>query len=161
MQVTKEDSFSKIITGGQTGVDRAALDVAIKLGFQHGGFCPKGRLAEDGIIPKKYKLIELNSVQYIKRTIANVTASEGSLLIYSGILSGGTLQTLDCCKKYNKTVYKINILEILKQTQVNFDRWITDNHIITLNIAGPRESEVSIYDRTFVLLMEILHYWII
>ena len=66
-------SLKKIISGAQTGVDRAALDIAIELGFQYGGFCPKGRLAEDGIIPERYKLTELSSTQYIKRTFENVS----------------------------------------------------------------------------------------
>ena len=64
--------ISKIISGGQTGVDRAALDAAISLGLEHGGFCPKGRIAEDGIIPVEYKMDEMDTEEYFARTMKNV-----------------------------------------------------------------------------------------
>ena len=92
MKITKQARKIKIISGGQTGVDRAALDVAIELGLQYGGFCPKGRLAEDGIIQDKYKLTELHTSHYKMRTFANVQASDGTLIIHSGRVSGDTLK---------------------------------------------------------------------
>ena len=82
-----------IISGGQTGVDRAALDVAINLGLDYGGFCPKGRQAEDGMIPEKYNLTELKSSKCAKRTLENMKFSDGSLVIYQGEYYGGTLKT--------------------------------------------------------------------
>ena len=144
------------MSGGQTGVDRAALDAAIKLGFEYGGFCPKGRLAEDGVILNKYNLTELSSSQYLMRTFENVKASDGTLLIHAGTVSGGTMKTKDYCEKVSKPFFEINLLEDPKKIPVNFDNWIKENHIIIMNVAGPRESETPVYDRTFSLLMDIL-----
>ena len=82
--------ISKIISGGQPGVDRAALDAAISLGFKHGGFCPKGRMAEDGIIPVEYKMDEMDTVEYSARTMKNVQCSDGTLIIHKGEITTGT-----------------------------------------------------------------------
>ena len=73
-----------IISSGQTGVDRVALDIAIELGIPHGGFCPLGRRAEDGMISSKYNLIENDSIQYAGRTLENVISSDGTLLLHRG-----------------------------------------------------------------------------
>ena len=149
----------KIISGGQTGVDRAALDVAIELGFDYGGFCPKGRLAEDGVILNKYNLTELSSSQYLMRTFENVQASDGTLIIHQGRVSGGTLKTKDYCQMINKPFVEVNLLEDLKKIPLNFDTWIKENHIIIINIAGPRESAIPIYNRTYALLMASLSHY--
>ena len=149
----------KIISGGQTGVDRAALDVAIELGFEYGGFCPKGRLAEDGVILNKYNLTELSSSEYLMRTFENVQASDGTLIIHQGRVSGGTLKTKDYCQIINKPFVEVNLLEDLKKIPLNFDTWIKENHIIIINIAGPRESAVPIYYRTYALLMDLLSHY--
>ena len=110
----------KIISGGQTGVDRAALDVAIKLGLEYGGFCPKGRLAEDGIIQDKYKLTELHTSQYKMRTFANVQASDGTLIIHGGTVSGGTLKTKDYCQMLSKPFFEINLLKNMIKLEIRF-----------------------------------------
>ena len=149
----------KIISGGQTGVDRAALDVAIKLGLEYGGFCPKGRLAEDGVILDKYNLTELSSSQYLMRTFENVQASDGTLIIHQGTVSGGTLKTKDYCQMINKSFFEVNLLEDLEKIPLNFDTWIKENHIIIMNIAGPRESAASIYNRTLLLIMDLLSHY--
>ena len=146
----------KIISGGQTGVDRAALDAAIELGFEYGGFCSKGRLAEDGVIQNKYNLTELSNSQYFMRTFENVQASDGTLIIHQGTVSGGTLKTKDYCQMINKSFFEVNLLENLEKIPLNFDTWIKENHIIIMNIAGPRESAAPIYNRTYVLLMDLL-----
>ena len=91
-------------------MDRAALDVAIELGIQYGGFCPKGRLAEDGIIPDKYKVTELGSSEYLTRTFENVQASDGTLIIHTGSVVGGTLTTRDYCQMLSKPFFEINLL---------------------------------------------------
>ena len=156
IKVTKKTEKIIIISGGQTGVDRAALDVAIKLEIDYGGFCPKGRLAEDGVIPEKYNLMELKSSKYAKRTLENVRFSDGSLVICLGGFHGGTLKTKEYCKKHNKPVFAINLLETLKLIRVNFNHWIQQNHVTVLNIAGPRESEAPVYDMSFSLLMVML-----
>ena len=159
MKITKQCRIIKIISGGQTGVDRAALDAAIELGFQYGGFCPKGMLAEDGIILDKYKLTELSSSQYLMRTFENVQASDGTLIIHAGIVSGGTMKTKDFCQMISKPFFEINLLEDLKKIPVNLNNWIKENHIIIMNVAGPKESEAPIYDRTLLLLKDVLSHF--
>ena len=152
------DRIIKIISGGQTGVDRAALDAAIELGFEYGGFCSKGRLAEDGVIQNKYNLTELSNSQYLMRTFANVQASDGTLIIHQGTVLGGTLKTKDYCQMINKPFVEVNLLDDLKKIPLNFDTWIKENHII-INIAGPRESAVPIYNRTYALLIDLLSHY--
>ena len=100
-----------IISGGQTGVDRAALDSAIELGMPHGGYCPKGRRAEDGTIPSKYNLIEHAEVQYAGRTLENVLSSDGTLILHIGIISNGTALTKEFCIQREKPILIINILD--------------------------------------------------
>mgnify|MGYP003793290687 CR=1 FL=1 len=85
--------IKKIVSGGQTGVDRAALDVAMQLGIPVGGWCPRGRRAEDGRIPDSYPLREASSVNYAKRTELNVRDSDGTLILSGGPLTGGTALT--------------------------------------------------------------------
>ena len=92
----------KIISGGQTGVDRAALDVAVELEIPHGGWCPKGRLAEDGRIPDSYKLRETTSREYAVRTEQNVLDSDGTLILYRESISGGTELTLRLAEKHRR-----------------------------------------------------------
>src|SRR5678815_754424 len=89
----------KIISGGQTGVDRAALDVALSLGLDCGGWCPEGRLAEDGTIPARYPVRELPGGGFVQRTAQNVTDSDGTLIIHHGDLRGGTRETARLCAK--------------------------------------------------------------
>ena len=149
----------KIISGGQTGVDRAALDAAIELGFEYSGFCPKGGMAEDGVILNKYNLTELSSPQYLMRTFENVQASDGTLIIHQGKVSGGTLKTKDYCQMINKSFFEVNLLENLEKIPLNFDNWIEENHIIIVNIAGPRESVAPIYNRTLLLLIDLLSHY--
>ena len=136
----------KIISGGQTGVDRAALDISIELGIPHGGFCPLGRRAEDGIIPSKYDLIEHESLKYIDRTRQNVESSEGTLILHAGIISNGTASTEEFCIQKEKPILIINILDESKSFRLNFHHWLKKNSINMLNVAGPRESEGAIYN---------------
>ena len=148
--------ISKIISGGQTGVDRAALDVTISLGFKHGGFCPKGRMAEDGIIPVEYKMDEIDTEEYSARTMKNVQCSNGTLIIHQGEITGGTALTDEFCKIKKKPFLIINILDEFKEIRVNFSRWLETNTISILNIAGPRESEEHIYKSAKVILIKLL-----
>ena len=134
------DEF-KIISGGQTGVDRAALDVAITRGIPHGGWCPKGRIAEDGRIEDYYKLVETESEGYIQRTAMNVIDSDATLIIYYEKLSGGTLLTREIAKKENKPYLTVELNK--KTTQVKVDKalkWLCIQKPQILNIAGPRAS---------------------
>ena len=145
-----------IISGGQTGVDRATLDLAIELGIPHGGHCPKGRRAEDGIIPSKYNLIEHTSVQYAGRTLKNVLLSDGTLILHIGIISNGTALTKEFCIQREKPILILNILDDLNLIRLNFNRWMKENIIKTLNVAGPRESKGDIYNISKNVLLHLL-----
>ena len=141
----------KIISGGQTGVDRAALDFALKYNIPCGGWCPKGRLAEDGRIPEKYPLNETTTSKYSERTEKNISDCDATLIIYSNSLDIGTKLTMDLCSEYNKPLLVIDL-----DNNVSIDRlinWIQNQHINILNIAGPRESNSpGIYNKTLDFL---------
>lgn len=128
-----------MISGGQTGVDRAGLDAAIEAGIPIGGYCPKGRLAEDGLVPAKYPLTELNKGGYPARTEKNVMESDGTLILNVGKLSGGTRLTLDCARKHGKPCLAIQLDGALDTGPVI--QWVKEHTIRILNIAGPRESK--------------------
>jgi len=145
-----------IISGGQTGVDRATLDLAIELGIPHGGHCPKGRRAEDGIIPSKYNLIEHAEAQYAGRTLENVLSSDGTLILHIGIISNGTALTKEFCIQREKPILIINIFDDLNLSRLNFNRWMKENFIKTLNVAGPRESKGEIYNISKNVLLHLL-----
>jgi len=94
--------IKKIVSGAQTGVDRAGLDAAMKLGVATGGWCPAGRLAEDGTIPEKYALTETESADYKVRTEWNVRDSDATLILNLGPLEGGTALTTELAKQHKK-----------------------------------------------------------
>lgn len=94
--------ISKIVSGGQTGADRGGLDGAIELGIPHGGWCPKDRKSEDGVIPDKYQLKEMTSADYLKRTEQNVIDSDATVIFTYGQPTGGSKKTVDFCKKHDK-----------------------------------------------------------
>ena len=98
----RADRPAKIISGGQTGVDRGALDAAIALGVPHGGWCPHGRLAEDGIIPARYQLRQTDSPEYHVRTEKNVQDSDATLILYRGEMKGGTKLTWQLAERHAK-----------------------------------------------------------
>ena len=137
--------IAKIISGGLTGADRAALNFAIDRGIEHGGYCPRGRLAEDGKIPEKYNLLETDSEKYIMRTRLNIDFADGILILFSGNISGGTKIAREYTIKKNKPIFYINVLKDIKTEQKNFNKWVKDRQISILNIAGPRESKSQIY----------------
>lgn len=160
--------IEQIISGGQAGVDRAALDVAIELQIPHGGWCPYQRQAEDGIIPDKYQLNEapaapsyldgsdLNAIYKI-RTELNARDSDGTLIILQDAPIGGTLFTIEMLKKHNKPyiIFKTSdttgIIDVVN--------WIIKNQIHKLNVAGPRASQTpGIYDSTYNILYQILNH---
>jgi hypothetical protein len=127
----------KIISGGQTGVDRAALDVALELGIPCGGWCPKGRKAEDGVIPARYPLQELSTGGYRQRTKRNVRESDGTLILFRNELTGGSAFTADVARKQSKPCHTVNLSAPADPREVT--EWIRLNNIRVLNIAGPRE----------------------
>lgn len=144
----------KVVSGGQTGVDRAGLDAANNAGYPIGGYCPKGRLAEDGTIPTKYPMIEMDSPESHFRTEKNVLESDGTLILNKGDLTHGTLLTHDFAVKYGKPslVVHLDAAEIIKPEQVV--RWINGQYIGILNVAGPKESKCpgGIYAEAFAYL---------
>jgi hypothetical protein len=149
--------LDKIISGGQTGVDTAALDAAIALGISHGGWCPKGRRREDSIIPFKYNLQETNSSDYSERTKLNIRDSDGTLIFLprDKIISDGTLLTIDEVKKRNKLYLIIDNFE--EEQLLKVKQWLESNAIKILNIAGPRESQCAgIYTQCYDFLSKVL-----
>src|SRR5688572_20972112 len=138
--------IKKIVSGGQTGVDRVALDIAITLNIPHGGWCPKGRKAEDGVIPERYQLKETNSTDYSERTTWNVRDSDGTLIILKEEPIGGTLLTIEVAQQLKKPYLIFNLAK--QQTIDDIVTWIKENNIQILNIAGPRDSQsAGIYQK--------------
>ncbi|MEX0939675.1 MAG: putative molybdenum carrier protein [Pirellulales bacterium] len=131
-------AVERIVSGGQTGVDRAALDVAIALGIDHGGWCPAGRKAEDGTIPRHYRVQETASVDYAERTEQNVLDSDATLILGRGEPTGGTALTARLAERHGRPCLLVD----LDATPASGDvqRWLTENHVRVLNLAGPRES---------------------
>ena len=129
---------TRITSGGQTGVDRAALDVAIFLELEHGGWCPRNRQAEDGAIPEIYLLKETAESDYAIRTEKNVIDSQGTLILYYSELSGGTKLTRQLAAKHRRPCTVVDLAEPILPSVIH--QWLHDNRIETLNVAGPRES---------------------
>ena len=131
-----------IVSGGQTGVDRGALDAALASGSPCGGWCPEGRLAEDGAISDIYPLQELPNGHYRHRTRKNVEDSDGTVIIYFGALEGGTELTLQCCIQLQKPYKLIDAAEFTESRAAQIiTEFISTHHIERLNVAGPRASE--------------------
>jgi hypothetical protein len=132
----------KIISGGQTGVDRAALDVALKHGIDAGGSCPAGRLDEFGRIPDRYPLKEVENGGFTERTLQNVKDSDGTVIVYSDKLSGGTEQTVRFCIEQRRPRLLIDASKIpIEEAAKLIADFVREKQIDILNVAGPRESE--------------------
>ena len=152
MPFKQDHSVRRIVSGGQTGVDRGALDAAIFLGIDHGGWCPRGRLAEGGRIPLRYKLTETDSAKYPVRTEQNVIDSDGTLILYASEMQGGTTLTLRLAREHDKPLLAIDLASPVDYASAR--RWIVDHAIQVLNVAGPRESSspgISDLARSFVV----------
>jgi hypothetical protein len=152
----------KIISGGQTGADRAGLDFAIEVGLAHGGYVPKGRKAEDGRIDEKYHLVELSSSSYPERTKRNVREGDGTIILsLNDTLSSGSALTLSYAQHTRKPVLRLHNSETgrdsLPQQARRLKDFIESNAIEVLDVAGPRESnEPGVYDFTLQILRQ---YW--
>jgi len=135
--------INRIVSGGQTGADRGGLDAAIELGIPHGGWCPKGRKAEDGVIPAIYELNETNSADYRVRTERNVVDSDATVIFTCGPLDGGSLLTAQCAKKHGRAWLHLDLsgrpyAESIEQ----FQSWLDGlGKGVVLNVAGQRESK--------------------
>lgn len=131
----------KIISGGQTGADRGGLDAAIALGIDHGGFCPRGRRAEDGPIPDRYHLEEIDSPRYEVRTEKNVLASDGTVLFTHGKLTGGSGLTKTLADRHGKPLLHVDLnAHTVAEAAAQLREWLADQEIATLNVAGTRET---------------------
>lgn len=142
--------IKKVISGGQTGVDQAALDVAIKLGIPHGGWVPKGRKTEDGVLPDKYQLKEMPDSSYARRTERNVVDADGTLIVSHGRLVGGSEYTRKMALKHGRPYLHVDLTRVSAfDASQKISAWIADNAIDTLNVAGPRAShDPRIYQAT-------------
>ena len=148
-------SVRRIVSGGQTGVDRAALDVARELAIPCGGWCPRGRRAEDGTIPESYPLRETPSASYPERTAWNVRDSDGTLVITRGRPRGGTALTVSLARRAGKPALVVDLQGRADVTEVR--AFLVEHKIRVLNVAGPRESEApGIHDQATALLRAVL-----
>jgi len=148
----------KIVSGGQTGVDRGALDAAICLNIPHGGWCPQDRTAENGSIPHHYRLQETEAREYTVRTERNVVDSDATLIVFRGVLSGGTRLTYQKATAHLKPVFLLDLESLSswinekvadksREEQpshpaeaVDLLKWLAEGDFNVLNVAGPRES---------------------
>ena len=151
--------LKKIISGGQTGADRAALDVAVKFNIEHGGWIPKGRRTEDGSLPMRYHLKEMDTTDYRERTRQNIIDSQGTLIIARGPLTGGSKLT----RSYAKVIGRPNCVIDLTlreefEAAIIVKSFILENGIQVLNVAGPRLSHQPwIYDDVKTVLETALY----
>ena len=147
--------IEKVVSGGQTGVDRAALDVALRLGVPCGGWCPQGRLAEDGPLPLSYPLDETPSPEYAERTLWNVRDTDGTLVLTSGPPADGTGFTVQCARSLAKPCLIVDFEEGGDPAHVL--AWAAQHGVRVMNVAGPRESKCpGIYDLASGFLEAVL-----
>ena len=165
--------ITKIISGGQTGADRGGLDAAIYCDWPHGGWCPKGRIAEDGIIPVEYHLTEMSFAEYLPRTQANVIDSDATIIFGYGPLFGGSLETATYAHHLEKPYHQVDLLHITPKNAVNeIMMWLAGDEELNdydeyvafpppmecvLNVAGSRESHASgIQEAVYQLMVDVL-----
>lgn len=150
--------IKKVVSGGQTGADRAGLDAALELKLPHGGWCPKGRKAEDGTMPSHYIQQETKYSGYKVRTEWSIRDSDGTLIIKEGDLQGGTLKTARDARRTLKPLFIISLdaRNPTKETK-DFVQWVRSNKIEVLNVAGPRESKIpGIQERAKQVLVGLI-----
>lgn len=131
----------KIVSGGQTGADRGGLDAAIALGIPHGGWCPRGRRAEDGAVPARYALVETESHDSAARTERNVVDSDGTVVFTRGALTAGSALTERLARRHGRPCLRVDLSAVPESEAVETVRaWLARERIEILNVAGSRES---------------------
>jgi hypothetical protein len=161
--------ITRVVSGGQTGADRGGLDAAIQAGIPHGGWCPKGRKAEDGAIPVVYKLKETPSANYLQRTEWNVRDSDTTVIFTHGPLEGGSKKTAEFALKHGRSFLHVNLKEFspLLHPADQADTEIVNGVVEwlsgllprpeVLNVAGQRESKSpGIQAEVRVIVAEVL-----
>ena len=149
--------LTTIISGGQSGVDRAALDVALQLNLACRGWCPRGRLSEQGQIPNRYPLEETPSADPAQRTKWNVRDADATLILAAGVLAGGTALARDCAVRQEKPHLVVDPTGASIAVATEISEWLDAREIRILNVAGPRESaSPGIYDAAAKLLRAVL-----
>lgn len=132
----------KVVSGGQTGADRAGLDWAIFHNIAHGGWCPRGRKAEDGQIPSHYELIETPSSSYLQRTEWNVRDSDATVIFtITAELTGGSKRTAAFARKHGKPWIHIHYQGTYEKQSERLAHFIHDKGVSVLNVAGSRGSK--------------------
>lgn len=154
--VARPSGIAKVVSGGQTGIDRAALDAALACGIPVGGWCPRGRRAEDGLIPARYPLVETPSRDYRERTRWNVRDADGTLILMLGELTGGTALTWRQARRLRRPVFIADLRQASPHVREDLSRWTARHRVRVLNIAGPRG---SLYSEGYALALEFLKGW--
>jgi hypothetical protein len=134
--------LTRIVSGGQTGVDRGALDAALAVGFACGGWCPKDRSAEDGPIPDRYPMMLLIGGGFRQATLKNVHDSDGTAILFRESLNGGTLYTHDVCRRERSPYIVLDATRISETgAAAAIVRFVEEHELKVLNVAGPRLSK--------------------
>ncbi|MEW6439886.1 MAG: putative molybdenum carrier protein [bacterium] len=156
--VSRPVRIDRIVSGGQTGADRAALDAAIELDVPHGGWVPRGRRTEDGSLPARYRLKETESPSYPQRTERNVLDSDGTLIFSHGRLGSGSALTGRLAGRHGKPWLHLDLDDMTAaQAAQAAIRWIRACGVRVLNVAGPRASEDRlIYDGVRAVLRVVI-----
>ena len=155
METTSTHPIERIISGGQTGADRGALDFAIAMEIPHGGWCPKGRKSLDGKIPDKYNLYETDSGGYLKRTEFNVRDSDGTVIFtLDNELEGGSLKTAQYALKHGKPFLHLHMHMTVTQAATMIAGWILAFPVANLNVAGSRATKAAGIEK---FVAQVLH----